>query len=275
MEAVKTTTQHYDFQVTLLLTLLVLFIIAYFIFFILTWAGRSKRIKKEARKASYQKVVDKMLFELLFEESASVTMAADNFKIQADKANLLKKVAIKSINALHRNYTGEMKKKLEEFYVESGLVNYSLRKINSSNWAKTVEAIRDLSNLSYQPAYGSIYTKLKHPKKVVQKEAFIGVILLKGLDELVNLKDSAIYLDDWTQSNILYVVKRDRLQTPQNIELLLTSQNETIILLGARLIQYFQLHQYIPAVEAYLLKNQESRLSSKINDINYQLKNIL
>ncbi len=269
----NTSTQDYEFQVNLLLTLIALFVVAFFIFFILTYVNRYKRIKKVALKAIYQKSIDEMLFTLLFDENVTVEMVSNAFKNQDGKKKLFKKITIKSINALHRNYTGELKEKIEEFYIKSGLVNYSLKKINSPKWTSTVEAIRDLSNLNYQPAYDAIFSKLKHSKKMVQKEAFIGVILLKGLEELLTLKDSKLYIDDWTQSNILYVVKRDRMNLPENIVNLLTSQNETIVLLGARIIQYFQMQQYIPVLEEYIQKHPNSKISAKLLTVSHQLKN--
>ena len=269
----KTPAQNYEFQVNLLITLIVLFVIVFLFFFILTYTNRYKRIKKVKLKAIYQKSIDEMLFEMLFDEKVTVEIASNSFKNQYDKNQLFKKITIKSINALHRNYTGELKEKIEEFYLKSGLVNYSLKKINSPNWAKTVEAIRDLSNLNYQPAYEVIYSKLKHSKKIVQKEAFIGIVLLKGLDELLQLKDTKLYLDDWTQSNILYVVKRDRMQSPENVEILLSRQNETIVLLGARIIQYFQLNQHISALEEYIQQHPNSKILDKLIGITNQLKN--
>ncbi len=269
----KTTTQNHEFQVNLLITLILLFVIAFSVFFILTYVNRYKRIKKVKLKAIYQKSVDEMLFELLFDENVTIEIASNSFKQQYEKNQLFKKITIKSINALHRNYTGELKEKIEEFYVKSGLVNYSLKKINSPNWARTVEAIRDLSNLNYQPAYDNIYSKLKHSKKNVQKEAFIGIILLKGLEELLQLKETKLYLDDWTQSNILYVVKRDRMHAPENIAFLLKSTNETIAVLGARIIQYFQLNQHIPALEDCIQNNPNSKIGTKLIGITNQLKN--
>ncbi|MCL9805286.1 hypothetical protein NAT51_07125 [Flavobacterium amniphilum] len=200
-------------------------------------------------------------------------MASNIFNNEIIPTKLVKKITIKSINSLHRNYTGELKQKLELFYIESGLVNYSLKKINSLNWAKVVEAIRDLSNLNYQPAYETIATKLDHRKKLVQKEAFIGVILLRGLDELIKFRNIDIYVDDWTQSNILYVVKRDKMNAPEDIGLALESNNESIVLLGARIIQYFQLWQYIPNLEKWTKNNPDLKVTDKINDIINQLKN--
>lgn len=270
----KTSTQNYDFQINLILILIEVFVIAFVLFFILTYVTRYRRIKKVNLKAMYQKEIDEILFSFLFNEDVTVEMASDTFKKQNGKKKLFKKITIKSINAIHRNYTGELKEKIEDFYVKSDLVKYSLKKVNSTNWAKTVEAIRDLSNLNYQPAYEVIASKLKHSKKVVRKEAFIGVILLKGLDELVKLKECQIYLDDWTQSNVLYVVKRDRMRAPENIESLLQSSNETIILLGARIIQYFQFLQHITILEEYVQLNPNSKITPKLEAITNQLKQI-
>ena len=268
----NTSNQDYEFQVNLLLTLIAVSVVAFLVFFVLTYLNRYKRIKKAALKAIYQKSIDEMLFSLLFDKNVTVELASTSFKNQGGNKKLFKKITIKSINALHRNYTGELKQKIEEFYVKSGLVHYSLKKIDSLSWTSSVEAIRDLSNLNYQPAYDAIFLKLNHSNKMVQKEAFIGVILLQGIGELLKLKDSKLYLDDWTQSNILYFVKRDRMPSPENAELLLTSENETIVLLGARIIQYFQLQQHISVLEAYIQQHPNSKIITKLNTINQQLK---
>ena len=266
--------RHYTFQVKLLLVLIGVFLVAFIIFFTLTFLNRFKRIKKNELKEKYQKEIDQLLFELLFDENNSVKDVARKFKDEIVPTKLVKKITLKSINSLHRNYTGDLKKKIEEFYIESNLTNYSLKKIDSYNWAKVVESIRDLSNLNYQPAYEIISSKLNHKKRIVQKEAFIGVILLKGLDELVKLKDSELYLDDWTQSNILYVVKRDLMTLPGKIHLLFDSKNETIILLGARILHYFQAQHLLPLLENYDTKNINPIIKVKLESIINQLKNI-
>ncbi|WP_136667910.1 hypothetical protein [Flavobacterium sp. H122] len=265
---------HYNFQVQLLITLITLFVLAFVIFFAITFISRYKKIKKTELKTSYHKIVDEILFKILFDENTTVESASDYFKAEVIPTKLIKKISIKSINALHRNYSGELKKKLEEFYIKSDLVNYSLKKIDSLNWAKIVESIRDLSNLNYQPSFDKIYEKLNHSKEIVQKEAFIGVILLKGLDQLIQLKDSKIYLDDWTQSNILFVVKRNQMTIPDNIEALLKSKNETIVLLGARLIEYFQLRQYTPLLEQTISNNKLTESKVKLHVILLRLQHI-
>lgn len=248
--------------------------VAFIVFFTLTFLNRFKRIKKNELKEKYQKEIDQLLFELLFDENKSVKDVARKFKDEIVPSKLIKKITLKSINSLHRNYTGDLKKKIEEFYVESNLISYSFKKIDSYNWSKVVEGIRDLSNLNYQPAYEIISSKLEHKKKIVQKEAFIGVILLNGLEELIKQKDSELYLDDWTQSNILYVIKRDLMTLPENIHLLFESKNETIILLGARILHYFQAQHLLPLLVNYDTKNVNPIIKVKLESIINQLKNI-
>lgn len=268
-----TAQHHYNFQVQLLLALIAIFILAFAIFFVLTFISRSRKIKRTKHKADLHKIVDELLFKMLFDENTSVESAANNFKNDVVSSKLIKKISIKSINALHRNYSGELKRKLEEFYIESNLVKYSLKKNDSLNWAKVVESIRDLSNLNYQPSFEKIHEKLNHSEEIVQREAFIGVILLRGLNELIHLKDTEIYLDDWTQSNILYVVKKNQMPLPENIELLLNSKNETIVLLGARLMEYFQLRQYIPLIEKTISDNNQIKSHAKFEAILQRLQN--
>lgn len=237
-----------------------------FIFLFLTLIKRYRKIKKTKRRSAFQEFIDATLFSMLFENSTPPETLA-RFKHFMANSILFKKVAIKSIVALHNNYSGTYRTKLENFYVQSGLVQYSLNKIRSHRWADVVEGLRDLSNLKYDPAFDQIAALIHYPNEFVRKEAFLGVIRLRGLGELIKHDELPWYLDDWAQSNILLTLKTLQLEAPENMEILLSSTNPSMVLMGARLIEHFQYAHQAPALKHALGQAMDLKLQGELKDI--------
>lgn len=265
--------QHYDFQLQLILALLATFIVMFALFFFLTYYSRYRRIKKSRTKIHYQEIIDKVLFDLLFDEHTDPSTAATIFKTKTQSHRIASKLGLKSLMVLHRNYSGQLRLKLESFYVQSGLSQYSFNKLNSRNWSKVVEGIRDLSTMNHQPAYKAISDQLRHPKVIVRSEAFIALVVLRGTEELQKLRNSDLYLDDWAQSNILYNLKRTAMKPPTHPQHLLESPNETIRLLAARLIEYYQMFQHTGAIENAIITTGNSTLRNKLQIVLNRIKN--
>lgn len=250
---------------TTLLLILALFVTS-FLFLLLTLIKRNRKIKKNKRRAAFQEFIDTTLFSMLFNESTPAE-ALNEFKRFMATSVLFKKVAIKSIVALQNNYSGNYRAKLENFYIQSGLVEYSLNKIKSRRWADVVEGLRDLSNLKYDPAFDKIAALVQYPNEFVRKEALLGVIRLRGLDELIKREDLPWYLDDWVQSNILLILKTLQLEAPEQMEVLLSSSNPSMVLMGARLIEHFQYAHQAPALKHALGQTRDPRLQTELKGI--------
>jgi len=236
------------------------------IFLLLTLIKRARKIKKNKKRSAFQEFIDSTLFSMLFDNSTPPEVLA-RFKYFMTTSVLFKKVAIKSIVALHNNYSGNYRTKLENFYVQSGLVHYSLNKIRSRRWAEVVEGLRDLSNLKYDPAFDQIASLIQYPNEFVRKEAFLGVIRLRGLGELIKREDLPWYLDDWAQSNILLTLKTLQLGAPEKMEILLSSSNPSMVLMGARLIEHFQYTHQAPALQHALGQARDLKLQIELKDI--------
>lgn len=236
------------------------------LFLLLTLVKRYRKIKKTIRRSAFQGFIDSTLFSMLFNEITEPE-SMTQFKLLMSTSVLFKKVAIKSIVALHNNYSGHYRTKLENFYVQSGLVNYSMKKIKSHQWPDVVEGLRDLSNLKYGPAFDQIASLIQYPNEFVRKEALLGVIRLRGLGELIKRKDLLWYLDDWTQSNILMTLKTLQSEAPENMETLLSSSNPSMVLMGARLIEHFQYIHQTPALQHALEQAVDRKLQTELQDI--------
>jgi len=241
--------------------------------FFLAWTfiKRYQRILKARRKIQFTETIENTLFSILFNESPAPE-ALLKFR-QGLAGNLLfKKMAIKTIVTLHHNYSGTFRQKLEDLYFESGLSNYSLSKLKHRSWPEVVEGLRDLTNLNYYPAIKAIEQLTYHPHEFVQKEAFLGLIRLRGLAELLKRKNRQLFLDDWMQSNILFALKSHQIPAIDHLDTLLSSPNDSMVLLGARLIEHYQLTRYIPAIEKAMNISSNPKLKQELDDIASLLK---
>jgi hypothetical protein len=219
-----------------------LFFIVFLFFLLATFIKRSIKLRTQRKSEDYQKIADELLFNALFGNTTLEQSLQQFNSIEHDP--LLKRTMTRSIISLHRNYSGEQRKLLENFFVLSDLADYSYKKVKSSQWVNIVEGIRVLSVLNVHEAFTVIRMLLTHPSDYVKKEAFIGLITLKGLKGLEEFPLPQIVIDDWTQSCILYQLKIRHFNSFEGIQHLFGSENDTLVLLGARIADYFQLHEY-------------------------------
>ena len=248
----------------LLLVIFLIFLTA-LLFFSMTLFKKVRRLKKRRQKKIYQDNIDEVLFSFLFSNKEIETiLKSESFNSHIHNP-LYKRVAIKSIISLHNNYSGNYSTRLEHFYSESGLAQYSMEKLNSEKWKFVVEGIRDLSGMNYVKAYQKIQYLKDHRNSLVQTEALLGMIKLKGLQELFKFRKSSIYLNDWIQSNILYMVKKFNIPAPPDLHELLNSKNESLALLTIRLITHYKLVEHYDALFSFHQHTTNSRLKQEIN----------
>lgn len=234
-------------------------------FLLVTVIKRVKRIKEDKRKNEYQEIIESVVFEFLFDDKkVEEVVKAQAFQKHLN-SGLFKRVAVKSVLSLHQNYSGNYSKKLEEFYVVSGLVNYSLEKLNDSYWPNIVEGIRDLSGMNYQKAYPRIVAYKNHDNKMVRIEVLLGMIKLKGIGEILKFSTSELYMNDWVQSNILYTVKKLKISAPENLLELLQSKNRSVVLLAVRLINYYKSNDHYPALSEFYQQTKDVSLRKEIS----------
>jgi hypothetical protein len=215
---------------------------AFFLFFLTaTFIKRSNKLRNQRKSEQYQKTGNEILFNLLF-GNTTMEEALQQFH-SLDKSYLLIQAMTRSTISLHRNYAGEQRKILEHFFLLSGLSDFSYKKLRSGRWVEVVEGIRVLSVLNVREAFDEIRSLLDHPHVNVKKEAFIGLITLEGMEGLEKFPLPKIPIDDWTQSCILYQLKIKSFSSFEGIHLFLESKNESLVLLGARIADYFQLHE--------------------------------
>lgn len=264
----------FDNLLLILWSIILVFLTLSLLLFILTLVKKARRIRRDKIKRRYQEKINHILFRFMF-ESLDIKRTVRIFKRYFNqKGRLFALITTKSLIELHRIYNGDYQKKLEDFFVESGLSEYSIKLLESRNWMYKVEGIRNLSELSYYEGAQKIKEHLSNKNEMVQEEAILGMIRLKGLDELMDLKDMDIYLSDWLQANIIHIVQSKNFNKPNNFSALLDSKNPTIQLLIARMAQYFQSTEITADLNLIISQSTNLKLRHQMSTIVENLNSI-
>jgi len=231
-----------------LLLSIFLFVTTSFILYLLIIKSRSSNIRKERLRAEYGILIEKLLFSIVFQDIPFSGISEDPEYKRLSKNSFFREVLMESIIDLHKNYQGVHAEKLEEFYKESGLINDSLKKLKSMKWELKCKAITELSELNITSAFKSIIKVSKGRNKTLKITALNAGIKLAGTKAIIHLTKHTNPIDDWTQINIINAFKKHDIGDTEGVELLLESQNTTVIVLGLKLIEELKLTQKIPYV---------------------------
>lgn len=237
------------------------------VFLILTVFKRLKRIRKEGRRIRYQQKAEDFIFGFLFSDrTIEDVLQSEEFQ-QLVKSRLFRVVAVKALVSLEYNYKGAYGEKLGRFYRESGLIDYSLRQLNSGKWPEVIEGIRDLSTMNSSKAYPKIAALITHKNPLVKTEVLLALIKMKGITEILKFENFDLFLNDWVQSNILYVVKSNRIAAPADLPKLLNSRNSSIVLLTIRLMGYYDGEEFRRILSDYRQHCSDVKIKSEIDRI--------
>ena len=270
-------TQQYDVIKDAVLDVIIGTVISFWItslfFVVFTFGIRALRIKRKVVKKKYGDFIEGILYNYMFSDDAIEETLKVIKNHPCNKRGIFRKLLLKTLVVLHQNYSSQYKLKLEILYIKLGLHIYSIKKIKSRNWDSKIEAIKDLSNLNYQPALERIQKLIYHNNIYVQGHAVLGCFLLNGFPALLERKDSAsLFLNDWIQSHIIYTIKNNVTPMPENLADFLEAKNQSFIILGIRLMDYYKARHYLPLLEKKLEETQNIILKeeyiSAINHLN-------
>ncbi|WP_343694333.1 hypothetical protein [Flavobacterium sp.] len=218
------------------------------LYLLIVWS-RNHNIKKEKLRIEYTAYIDKLLFSVVFEETLFSTINENNeYKVISDLV-FFREVMTASIINLHKNYDGIYAKKLEQFYKDSGLMKDSLKKLKNIKWDVKCKGITELAEMNINEAFDTLVTLSKARKKTLQITAINACIKLEGTKGIVHLTEHTNPIDEWTQVNIIHAFKKHDVGDTKGIELLLESENSTVVTLGLKLIKELKLTQKLRYVE--------------------------
>lgn len=245
-----------------------LFILASLSIYLLIVKSRNSNIKNERRKIEYDVFIDKLLFSVVFEDVSFSNVVQNTDYLKMSENKFFRQVITESIINLHKNYEGLYAQKLEHFYQDSGLMNDSLKKLKNLKWDIKCKGITELSEMNVYEAFDTIITFSHARNKILKITAINACIKLAGTKGIVHLSEHTNPIDDWTQVNIIHAFKKHDVGDTKGIELLLESQNSTVVALGLKLIKELKLTQKLSYVEQLAERTAN-------NLIKYEAQNVL
>lgn len=222
----------------ILIFLIALFLIWSFIFLIITIIRRQKKINNAILKKTYETQIESLIFSYLFDNNMESINAFKDIK--GFHSSLFHKIAMKYCINLHISYSGTLQDKILDFLIQTTLIEYPRKKLQSKFWKYKIEAIRDLSTLKDKDSMVYILKLIEHPNKNIATESLLALIKYKGLSTLKNLEKYDNFIDDWSQALIIAVIKNHKIAYDPVVENLLESKNKSLQLLATRVIQFYK-----------------------------------
>lgn len=220
-----------------------------FMLFMFIIVIRSEKIDRRKMYIEYEKVIEKMFMSVVFEDLSYKAIKEDSYYNAALSDRNFRRQMLKMLINLHHNYEGTYAKKLEVFYFESGLMAVSFKKLKSKKWQVVCSGAQELAEMRVTKALPMLVKISKSRNKIVKIIAIKACAALNGQNGILHLKDHKDPIDLWTQVNIIDAFKRNYVEDNEDVELLLTSQNSSIVSLGLKIIYTLELANRAPYVK--------------------------
>ncbi|HET8752726.1 MAG TPA: hypothetical protein VFM59_00055 [Salinimicrobium sp.] len=222
-----------------LLTNILLFALATTVFIFLIMSSRRKKIRIEIYNRKNTKYIEKCLFSVAFDgKNFEDIRQQPEFEKNWQRKHF-KNRFLEELIKLHRLFEGENEKNLKKFYVSSGLMQLSFKKIRSNNWAEKCAGIHELSEMGIKKAIPVIQEHTTSKNETLRMVSLTEFLNLKGFQGLHIFENYEEYLNDWMQLNLLETIRKNKISEAPDFGHLLESRNESIVIFGLRLITTF------------------------------------
>ncbi len=172
------------------------------------------------------------------EDNADETKKAFNFlKIQSVRSGFRRRIIVLELLSLHRSVSGSIRQRAQGIYKELKLYSEPLISLRYYLSNKKYNAIREFSAIGFDDEKYLILNQLRNKNCLLRREAQIALVKLNlGSDIFDFLYDYKYYLTDYEQVMLLDSVMNKERKTIINLDKLLNSKNETVVLFGIRLV---------------------------------------
>ncbi len=224
---------------------------------------RRLKLRNQKLESRFTPIIENILNKNLFESAFFSEFSAYEKLFRND---VFRNLMMESILNLHQNYDGTYAENLENFYVDSGLLNDSYKKLNSEEWQIKCKGIKELAEMNVTEAFGALVKMSKSSNKILTIVAINACIKLNGSNGIRHLARHKHSFDLWTQLNILDALKHGNLAHIQGLEYLLTSKNNSVVSLGLKAISSFNLSEKAVYVQELIddTTNEEILAEAKI-----------
>ncbi|MDP3352157.1 MAG: HEAT repeat domain-containing protein, partial [Flavobacteriaceae bacterium] len=157
----------------------------------------------------------------------------------AVKNNADRKVIQKLILTLHNDLTGELAEFLETLYYDLDLVQYSLKKMNSSVWYIKIKGIREVTQMKVKDVYTETLKLINHKNQLLRSEAQLTMVKLYKFDGLKFLDTLEFPITEWQQILLIEEIQSIRNQEVPDLTNWLYSKNDSVVCFSLKLVKLF------------------------------------
>jgi hypothetical protein len=220
---------------------IVLFFLLTFIFLILLTASRIKKIRRLKKQAGYDILAGNFMLSIIFENTSYAVLSLEKEYAWAIHDTFFRQCLLETIIKLHKSYTGEFAKKLEQCYFDSSLIDETYKKLKHGKWPVKCEAVRELAEMNIVSSYSLITQYVGAKNLTLRQEVIIAIIKLIGLKGLSFLNDYKELLTDWIQLNLIAIIKNNFPTTNEPYyNSFIDSPNKSVALFGKRLKAFYE-----------------------------------
>lgn len=200
--------------------------------------------RKGLEKANFKKEFEPKIIEFLYSGlDPDVLSERQKEIIEEIKPKISfrpQRIAIITIlSELQNEVSGEIFDLTKMFYVESGLVNYSLAKLKRKKWSTVARGVRELTLFNIDRGHQEVLPLINHPRKEVRNESYLYLVNLLHFEGLSFLNNIEVPLSEWNQIQLLEVLQRIKDQNICDIKPWLISKNDSVVIFALKLAKIY------------------------------------
>lgn len=230
----------------------VLFLLIVYLIFYLYYLRNNLRNKEVVYKGIFNEFESNLISYLYLNEDFS-TVNQDQLQIidyyKKEAANSFKrKILIAVLTKLKNDISGEMAIAINQLYIKTGLMAYSLQKLKSNKWHKIALGIKELTQFEITNVYNEITKFQNYPKQEVRNQVqlyYVSLFHFNGLDFLNTLKTP---ISEWNQIQLLEILQKFEDQEITDITPWLKSSNISVVLFSLKLAKIYNQFQVIDTI---------------------------
>lgn len=199
----------------------------------------------EVIKNFYENKYVDFLTELVFSEDYNIN--SREYKEMLTSYNryvlpisLKRNILIKVILEMESNLIGEGSDRLRELYFALRLERYAKRELKARRWDKKVAAIRILAQMDIRDSFKDILKYNTSKIELLRAEAQYACVKLVGIEAIKLITETPLVISEWQQIQILEFIKKKGEKKVPNFSSLLSSENDSVVLFGLKLVAYFK-----------------------------------
>ncbi|MFD2162681.1 HEAT repeat domain-containing protein [Paradesertivirga mongoliensis] len=225
---------------------------------------RGKEFYKRKRDADLKERIITMLANILvFNDHDDPKVVVSHFLPRFSRLPLyrksIRKILVAELSNNHANFSGRSAEVLTELYLQLNLDKRARKNLNSRQWDKQIEAIRELTEMSIKDECDKVlkFTDAKHPQLRIEAQiAFVKLCADNPFRFLDTVKEPIL---DWHQLILFEVITKAETMARPRFAYWLNSANDSVVSFCLKFVEYYQQFDALPNL-IYLLNHYNLKI---------------